>query len=135
MASPKGFILYRIWYGGNLVYLGRTKQTLQSRIHGHMFASPMHRAIDIHNVTKIEYTELSTEADMNLYEIYFINLWKPPLNVDDKARDSLTISLPELKWKPFTPVNWENWKIKIGQDELRGWYKSRSDKAADEIWN
>lgn len=118
LASPKGFILYRIWYGNNLVYLGRTKQPLQSRIHGHMFAAAMHRAIDIHNVTKIEYVMLQTEADMNLYEIYFINLWKPSLNVDDKARDNLTISLPELKWKPFIPTNWESWKKKIGKNGL-----------------
>lgn len=74
MPSPKGFILYRIWYRDCLAYLGRTKQPLQARIRGHMFARPMHRAIDIHNVTKIEYTQLQTEADMNLYEIYFINL-------------------------------------------------------------
>lgn len=118
LASPKGFILYRIWYGNNLVYLGRTKQPLQSRIHGHMFAAEMHRAIDIHNVTKIEYVMLQTEADMNLYEIYFINLWKPSLNVDDKARDNLTISLPELNWKPFIPTNWESWKKKIGKNGL-----------------
>lgn len=134
MKSPKGFILYRIWYGNNIVYIGRTKQALQARIHGHMFASPMHRAIDIHNVTKIEYVTLSTEADMNLYEIYFINLWKPALNVDDKARDSLTIFLPGLRWKPFTPTNWEDWKRIIGKDELFGWHKSRSEKAEERIF-
>lgn len=54
MASPKGFILYRIYYGDHIVYVGRTKQPLQTRIHGHMFAAPMHRSIDIHNVSKIE---------------------------------------------------------------------------------
>lgn len=133
MASPKGFILYRIWYGKHLAYLGRTKQPLQSRIHGHMFAAPMHRAIDIHNVTQIEYAILPTEADMNLYEIYFINLWKPALNVDDKAKDNLTLSLPELEWKSFTPVNWEDWKKKIGHNELWNWHKSRSDNVFDEL--
>lgn len=25
MSSPKGFILYRIWYGNCLAYVGRTK--------------------------------------------------------------------------------------------------------------
>lgn len=55
MKSPKGFILYRIWYGDHLAYLGRTKQPLRARIRGHMFNKPMHRSIDIHNVTKIEY--------------------------------------------------------------------------------
>lgn len=43
MSKIQGFILYRIWYGDSLVYLGRTKQPLQSRIHGHLFKKPMHR--------------------------------------------------------------------------------------------
>ena len=129
MPSPKGFILYRIWYGDFIAYLGRTKQPLQARIRGHMFAKPMHRAIDIHNVTKIEYTTLTTEADMNLYEIYLINLWKPPLNIDDKAKDSLTIVLPELKWQEFFPVNWEDWKRSLKSDDMYRWHKGRNEHA------
>lgn len=92
-----------------------------------MFAAPMHRAIDIHNVTRIEFTELTTEADMNLYEIYLINLWKPPLNVDDKAKDSLTIQLPELEWKEFCPSNWDEWKKKLNPDDMCQWYKNRNE--------
>ena len=41
MSKIQGFILYRIWYGDVLVYLGRTKQPLQSRIHGHLFKTPL----------------------------------------------------------------------------------------------
>ena len=133
MASPKGFILYRIWYENCLAYLGRTKQPLQARMRGHMFAKPMHRAIDIHNVTKIEYTMLTTEADMNLYEIYFINLWKPPLNVDDKAYDNLTISLPELEWREFVPNRWDEWKIQLRTEDMYGWHKGRNEKIIDDI--
>ena len=128
MASPQGFILYRIWYGSHLAYLGRTKQPLQARIRGHMFNKPMHRSINIHNVTKIEYTTLQTEADMNLYEIYFINLWKPPLNVDDKARDDLTIVLPALEWTEFVPSKWDEWKRQLNSDDMWGWYKTRNDR-------
>ncbi len=128
MASPKGFLLYRIWYGECLAYLGRTKQPLQARIRGHMFAKPMHRAIDIHNVTKIEYTEFATEADMNLYEIYYINLWKPPLNVDDKARDELTISLTEKEWFIFVPSKWDEWKAQLSSEDMWGWFKRRNEK-------
>ena len=46
---------------------------------------------------------------MNLYEIYYINLWKPPLNVDDKARDDLSISMPDKEWVEFIPANWDSW--------------------------
>lgn len=128
MASPKGFILYRIWYGEHLAYLGRTKQPLQARIRGHMFAKPMHRAIDIHNVTKIEYAEFQTEADMNLYEIYFINLWKPPLNVDDKAHDTLTIVLPSVEWKIFEIPLWEKWKKEIENKDILYRNKCRTEE-------
>lgn len=133
MASPKGFILYRIYYGCHIVYVGRTKQPLQSRMHGHMFAAPMHRAINIHNVSKIEYTMLHTEADMNLYEIYFINLWKPDLNVDDKARDDLTINLPDLEWKEFVPANWDSWKKQLNQDDMDYVHKLRNKKVEEKI--
>lgn len=131
MSSPKGFILYRIWYGNCLAYVGRTKQPLQARIRGHMFSKPMHRAIDIHNVTKIEYTEFDTEADMNLYEIYYINLWKPPLNVDDKARDDLSISMPDKEWGEFIPANWDSWKKEISTDNsgVALWHRLRNEKA------
>ena len=131
VASPKGFILYKIWYGDCLAYLGRTKQPLQARMRGHMFAKPMHRAIDIHNVTKIEYTMLSTEADMNLYEIYFINLYKPPLNVDDKAKDNLTIVLPDLEWTEFVPSKWEEWKSQLKSEDMYGWHKLRNQHIED----
>lgn len=96
-----------------------------------MFAKPMHRAIDIHNVTKIEYTMLSTEADMNLYEIYFINLYKPPLNVDDKAKDNLTIVLPDLEWTEFVPSKWEEWKSQLKSEDMYGWHKLRNQHIED----
>lgn len=113
----QGFIVYRIWYDSHIVYVGRTKQPLQSRIRGHLFSKPMHRTIDIEQVTKIEYAEFSSEADMNLYEIYFILKLHPPLNVDDKAKDDLSVSLPEVAWCEFTTHLWEGWKKQIDQQD------------------
>lgn len=131
MASPKGFILYRIWYDEHLAYLGRTKQPLQSRIHGHLFKKPMHRSINIDLVTKIEYAEFQSEADMNLYEIYFINLWKPPLNVDDKCKDELSVRLPEIEWKVFITHLWDKWKIEVhARDDA---YRMRQNEKAAKL--
>lgn len=109
----QGFLLYRIFYGETLVYVGRTKQPLQDRIRGHLFGKPMHRKIAIEQVTRIEYAAFKTEADMNLYEIYFILKWHPPLNVDDKARDCLTVELPEVEWNEFRTPLWEKWQQQI----------------------
>lgn len=112
-----GFILYRIYYDETLVYLGRTMQPLQDRIRGHLFKKPMHREIDIEQVTKIEYAEFQTQADMFLYEIYFINLWHPPLNKDDKAHDNMTVELPAVEWKEFSTPLWEKWRKKIKEND------------------
>lgn len=126
MPSPKGFILYRIYYGDTIIYLGRTKQSLQNRIRGHLFKKPMHRSIDINEVTKIEYADFDSEADMNVYEIYYINLYKPPLNVDDKCKDNLTVSLPEIEWKLFDTPLWEKWKKEIEKNDIA--YRMRQEE-------
>lgn len=107
------YTLYRIYYGDQIVYIGRTKQPLQNRIRGHLYQKPMHRTIDIEQVSKIEYTELPTEADMNLYEIYYILTLKPLLNVDDKTKDYPTVTLPELVWSEFRTKLWEKWKVEL----------------------
>lgn len=125
-----GFYLYRIYYGDLLVYVGRTMQPLQDRIRGHLFKHPMHREIAIQHVTKIEYAEFKTLADMYLYEIYFINLWKPPLNKDDKAGDKLTISLPDVEWKEFHTPLWEKWKHKIEAMDIEEENQKRAQTAS-----
>ena len=56
---------------------------------------------------------------MNLYEIYYILRLHPPLNVDDKARDDLSVTLPELEWKEFTTPLWEGWRQEIAKQDSR----------------
>lgn len=119
----KGFILYKIYYGDTLIYLGRTKQDLQQRIRGHFFSKPMHRKIDIFNTTKIEYAECKTEADLYVYEVYYINKYHPPLNVDDRARDNLTIELPEIEWKLYNCKLIDKWKSILHEEENKKMYK------------
>lgn len=114
--QPQRPLLYRIFYDDEIVYIGRTNQPLQDRIRGHLFAKPMHRKIEIEKVTKIEYAEFASEADRNLYEIYFILLYKPLLNVDDKCRDPLTIELPPIVWKPFVTRLWNKWVVQITEN-------------------
>ena len=117
--TPKGFLLYRIYYsmpdGDTIVYLGRTKQPLSNRLRGHFFQKPMHRTIDINQVSKIEYASFATEADMNLYEIYYILTLHPPLNVDDKTRDYPTVVLPDVEWHEFWPPLMDKWKTEINE--------------------
>lgn len=103
MSKIQGFILYRIWYGDVLVYLGRTKQPLQSRIHGHLFKKPMQRSISINLVTKIEYA--------------------------DKCKDELTVHLPDVEWQIFTTPLWDKWKREIAAVD-KEYQMRRQEKAA-----
>ena len=66
--KKKHFILYKIYSENCLLYLGRTKQPLNRRLHNHFFKAPMVRAINIEAVKKIEFVEFETEADMNVME-------------------------------------------------------------------
>ena len=110
--------LYKIYYNQNCIYLGRTNQPITSRLRGHFFKKPMHKIIDIKWVTRIEICNLNTEADMYLYEIYYINALKPTLNRDDKANDELSVMLPELDWKEYKPPRMDVWlKIIVEQEE------------------
>ena len=122
MAKHK-YVLYKIFYsspdGEFIAYLGRTKQPINSRLRGHFKQLPMHKLIDIFSVSHIEISECKTEADMFLYEIYYINKYKPTLNKDDKSKEELTIVLPELEFETLHNEKlMQKWKrqLKAEQD-------------------
>lgn len=108
------YFVYRIFYGNEIVYVGRTKQALINRMRAHMNKIDkvkLHPSL----VSRIEYAECESEADMCLYEVYYINKWHPELNDDAKAGDSLTVTLPELKWTTFFFPELKQWVIKEKQ--------------------
>lgn len=112
-ADKTNYILYKIYSENCLLYLGRTKQPLNRRLHSHFFKKPMVREINIDCVTKIEYAVFPSEADMNVMEVYLINKLKPVLNRDDKARDQLTIRLPEPEFKEHHCHLIDRWREEI----------------------
>ena len=114
MSKP---VLYKVYYGGAdgeyVAYVGRTQNDLTQRIRHHFFKHPFQRTIEIDAVVRIEYAEFETVADMFVAEIVYINTLKPPLNVDDKAKDGLTIhvDLDFVKWNTWDkPHLIEKWK-------------------------
>lgn len=117
--KEKNYILYKIYYEEYLLYLGRTKQPLQDKLRNHFFKTSIARPINIEQVTKIEYAKFKSVADLYLYEIYYINKLKPSLNRDDKAKDELTVSLPEVIWMQFETQLIEKWKVKIAERDKK----------------
>lgn len=126
--STKKHIVYRIYYGDTIVYVGRTNQNLRSRIRGHLFEKPMQRKIDINQVSYIDYAEFESEADMNLYEIYYILKLHPVLNVDDKTKDFPTVSLPVPDFMKAEFPLWDKWKQQLALKESERIAKSSEER-------
>lgn len=126
----KKHILYKIYYGDQCVYLGRTNQPIADRLRGHFFQRPMHKTIDITKVTRIETCELTTEADMFLYEIYYINLLKPIFNKDDKSNSQLTIFMPDICFEEYKPPRMEKWIKQVTDAEEK--YKQAKQNEREE---
>ena len=133
-------ILYKIFYSNDqgenvLVYLGRTHQPLNNRLRGHFLKAPMMRVLDPRCVTKIEYACFQTEADMFLYEIYFINKWKPPLNVDDKSKEELTVDLPPVPFQEFDCLLLDKWCLIVEEDDRRHQQRQKEKAARAELYH
>ena len=67
------FFVYRFLNDtGSVIYVGKSKQSLQQRFAGHQ-----HLPDECYNLVKtIEYIECSTEADMSIKEIFYINKYQ-----------------------------------------------------------
>lgn len=111
------FTLYKIYFGEDVAYLGRTRQSLNARLHGHFFKKKFFRCIDISRVTKIECAEVKTCADMYLYEIFYINKLHPLLNKNDVAPDELTIELPGLAFAEYECKLMDKWRAEYAVKE------------------
>lgn len=108
------YILYKIYYGDELVYIGRTKQDLIDRLRFHFFGKPMVKKLDILKTTRIEYTLMRSEADMFLMEIYLICKYHPDINKDDKPHDDISpeFYLPEPRFYVYENSLIDKWKEK-----------------------
>jgi len=87
----------------------------------------MHREIDAESVTRIEYAEVATEADMYVYEVYLINELKPILNQDDKSYDKLTIALPLIEFRQYECRLMDKWKMELARQNSEK-IKARHDR-------
>ena len=116
----KRYFIYKIYYDDEVVYIGRTKRPLAQRIREHLTKGLDSININPQYVTKIEYAECKSEADMMVYEVYYINTFHPSLNTDALSIDELTITLPELSFTEFyCSPNLHKWKKQIADAQLK----------------
>lgn len=93
------YILYKFLDSeGSVLYVGKTTGKLSTRLanHSHLDSSCYLKR------TSVEYVKLSSACDLDIYELYYINKYKPPYNTASKHRGAMTISLPELEWKVYS---------------------------------
>lgn len=84
-----------------IIYIGLTSRPIQRRI-------KEHEVEELQKETyRIEYAKVKTEADMRMYELYYINKYNPKFNVRDLYVDGNQITLPELNFVPYLETNIE----------------------------
>ena len=78
---------------GEIVYIGKSNSNLYER----SCTSAQERTKG--NFSKIELYSMPTQADTNIYEMYFIAKYNPKFNSDSRCIDNPTFELPKLKPK------------------------------------
>lgn len=82
-----------------ILYVGKTDTILDRRIIQHK-SEDKFRNIN----ADIEYIELNNSMETRFLEFYFINKWKPALNVSDKYSEELSFELNnDVEWKKYVP--------------------------------
>lgn len=94
-----------------ILYVGKTDSSLENRINQHQTETKF-KDID----AEIEYVELKNNMETRFYEFYFINKWKPVLNIADKYEYDLDCEISsEFEWKKY--VSERNNKSSLSKEE------------------
>lgn len=121
---------------GNLLYLGKTTN-LPNRMSAHfstlmMEKEPWKELVDLSN---IKLYRCATRTDLDIYETYFINKFKPLYNKDKVFYDLPTFELPELKSTNYIYSSYRRTSKELGMKFEESVMKlkeiSTSEKAED----
>lgn len=112
----KEFYVYRFLdKNGKPIYVGRTKN-LKDRMAKH-FLSRKKDIVKRNKITeKIEYLTFDKNTYSAIYEIFFINLWKPEFNIDSKYNEEITtgfLNTENLQWVELDVEHLKELKSKI----------------------
>lgn len=99
------YVIYRFLDSQhNILYVG-SSSSFDNRLAGHT-----HLPKECYSqVKKVEIFCCRNEADMYLYETYFINKYKPKYNGSNKGQGELSFELPEVEWVELRrEYKWKN---------------------------
>lgn len=89
------YYIYKYEYDDRVIYIGKTDSDLKNRIRNHSKECKFQKYLD---KAKIYCYECKNPAHTALLEIYYINKYKPELNVSMKYDDNLELSIEDVQW-------------------------------------
>lgn len=95
MISKKYYIYKYLNKDNEVIYVGLTTRPIKQRVKEHEVEKLQEETYFI------EYAEVATKADMQMYEIYYINKYKPKYNIRSLDKNGTNMNLPELVFIPF----------------------------------
>lgn len=98
-----GYYVYKYEYKDEVIYVGKTDYDLKGRIECH---SKEYKFQPYLSDVKILYYECKNPAHTTILETYYINKYKPKLNVSMKYDDDLDLAINEVEWKPIDDFDW-----------------------------
>ena len=84
----------------NIIYIGKTSQTLDKRISQHFTKGHLPKEC-YSSIARIEYQKYKTESDALIMETYYITKDNPRYNKLQKSRDVPTLDLDINEWKLY----------------------------------
>ena len=84
----------------NIIYIGKTSQTLDKRIGQHFTKGHLPKEC-YSSIARIEYQKYKTESDALIMETYYITKCNPKYNKLQKSNDVPTLELDNQEWKLY----------------------------------
>ena len=84
----------------NIIYVGKTSQTLDKRMGQHFTKGHLSKEC-YSSIARIEYQKYKTESDALVMETYYITKYDPKYNKLQKSRDLPTLELDINEWKLY----------------------------------
>lgn len=96
--------IYKYMWNDEVIYVGKSNTDIEKRIQCHSREDKFQKYLAD---SDIYYCFLPNEATTDIYELYYINKYRPVLNVTSKYDDEpVGITVANIEWCKYTPSNY-----------------------------